>query len=66
MSREYKRTAETFIADSKVLPREHFTSPEIFNKEKEIFLHQNPVCIGHVAEIQMSETIFCMKLMVLA
>lgn len=51
---DFHKTQETFIPGSKTLERTFFTSPEIFEKDKEVFIYQNPICIGHVSDIPES------------
>ena len=55
---ELRRTADTFIPGSRVLERKFYTSEEIFSQEKEAFIYQSPVCVGHVAEIPKAGNYF--------
>ena len=58
MPETLRNTADTFIPGSRVLERKYYNSPEIFAKEKEAFIYQSPVCVGHVAEIPKAGNYF--------
>lgn len=43
---------------SRVLSGEFYTSKEIFAKEKEKFIYENPICVGHVSDIPNPDNYF--------
>ncbi len=51
-------TQETFVKGSRVLPGEFYTSPEIFAKEKEKFIYESPICVGHISDIPNPDNYF--------
>lgn len=51
MKAEPRHTAETFIPGSRVLEHKYYNSPEIYNQEKEAFVYNSPICVGHVSDI---------------
>ncbi len=51
MAEQYRSTQDAFIPGSRVLSGEYYTSKEIFDQEKEKFIYENPICVGHVSDI---------------
>ena len=47
----FRKTAETFIAGAKTLPRRYFISPEIFAKEQVVIFSTQWVWVGHQSQI---------------
>ncbi len=55
---EFLKTTETFRQGSFTLPQKFYTSPEVFNLEKEKIFNNDWQCVGHVSKIPATGNYF--------